>query len=181
MRTQLACTVCGFYDPSQGVGMAAIEPEHVAVLGHDGHARYPPNCRARLPANTVNKVWDAVKNMRIGDEHVRNTNAQQLRRDFNNIYFKEGKSIDEFGVRITMLAKNLRSLGDNITDVKVVKKLLLVVPEKLNPATIFIEMFLNLNVVTVEEVTGRLCIFEQRTKPKQITNSMERLMLYEED
>ena len=65
--------------------------------------------------------------MWIRDERTREASVQQLRRDFSNITFKEGESIDEFDIRITNLANNLRSLGDNITDVEVVKKLLLVV------------------------------------------------------
>ena len=112
---------------------------------------------------------------------AREASAQQVRRDFGNITFKEGESVDEFGIRITNLANNLRSLGDNITDVEVVKKLLQVVPDQLNQATVSLEMFLDLNNITVGEVIGRLCVFEERTKPKQVTNAMGRLMLYEED
>ena len=42
-------------------------------------------------------------------------------------------------------------------------------------------MFLNLNTVTIVEVIGRLRVFEERAKPKQITDAMGRLMLCEED
>ena len=42
-------------------------------------------------------------------------------------------------------------------------------------------MFLDLNKVTIEEVVGRLRVFEERTKPKQVTDAMGRLMLCEED
>ena len=122
-----------------------------------------------------------VKNMWIGDERAREASAQQLRRDFGNITFKEGESVDEFGIRIINLANNLRSLGDNITDAEVVKKLLQVVPERLNQAAVSLEMFLDLNKVTIEEVVGRLRVFEECTKPKQVTDTMGRLMLCEED
>ncbi|XP_066361338.1 uncharacterized protein [Miscanthus floridulus] len=94
---------------------------------------------------------------------------------------KEGETVNEFGIRITALATNLCSLGDNITDAEVVKKLLQVVPDKLNQPTVSLEMFLDLNVVMVKEVVGRLRVFEERTKPKQVTDAMGRLMLCEED
>ncbi|XP_066354321.1 uncharacterized protein [Miscanthus floridulus] len=119
--------------------------------------------------------------MRIGDERVREATAQQLRRDFGNITFKERESVNEFGIRITNLANNLHSLGDNITDVEIVKKLLQVVPDRLNQAAVSLEMFLDLNNVTVEEAIGRLRAFEERTKPKQVTDAMGCLMLCEED
>ena len=123
----------------------------------------------------------AVKNLRIGDERARDASVQQRRREFGNLSFKEGESVNEFGIRITALATNLRPLGDNITDVEVVKKLLHVVPERLNQAAISLEMFLDLNKVTIEEVVGRLRVFEERAKPKEVTNAMGRLMLCEED
>lgn len=80
-----------------------------------------------------------------------------------------------------MLATNLRTLGDHILEAEVVKKLLQVVPEKLNQAAVSIEMFMDLKVAKVEDVIGRLRVFEERTKPKQITDAMGRLMLCEED
>ena len=112
---------------------------------------------------------------------ARDASAQQLRREFGILFFKEGESVTEFGIRITTLATNLRTLGDNITDAEVVKKLLQVVPERLAQAAVSLEMFLDLNKVTIEEVIGRLRVFEERAKPAQITDAMGRLMLCEED
>ena len=70
------------------------------------------------------EAWQAVKTMRVGIERVREANAQQLRRDFNSIAFKPGESVDDFVVRLTTLADNLRTLGDGITDAELVKKIL---------------------------------------------------------
>ncbi|XP_066392692.1 uncharacterized protein [Miscanthus floridulus] len=132
---------------------------------------------------TAREAWQAVKTMRVGIERVCEANAQQLRRDFNSIAFKPGESVDDFAVRLTTLADNLRTLGDGITDAKLVKKLLQVMPEKLNQAAVALEMLLDLNNIPVEEVVGRLRVFEQRTQPEatQVTDSLSRLMLCEED
>jgi hypothetical protein len=78
---------------------------------------------------SVKEAWDAVKVLQIGDDRARDTSAQQLRREFGILAFKEGESVTEFGIRITTLATNLRTLGDNILDAEVVKKMLQVVPE----------------------------------------------------
>ena len=85
---------------------------------------------ARKP--TAMEAWETIKSLRIGDEHARDSSAQQLRHEFNSISFKEGETISEFGLRIDTLATNLRTLGDEITDSEVVKKLLQVIPESLN-------------------------------------------------
>ena len=130
---------------------------------------------------TVKEAWEAVKVLRIGDERARDTSAQQLRREFGTLTFKEGETVTEFGLRITTLATNLRALGDNITDAEVVKKLLQVVPDKLSQAAVSLEMFLDLNNVSLEEVIGRLRVFEERAKPKEVTDALGCLMLCEEN
>ena len=105
----------------------------------------------------------------------------KLRWEFGALSFKEGETVSDFGVRISTLAANLRSLSDNIQDAEVVQKLLQVVPEKLTQAAVSLEMFLDLNRVSIEEVIGRLRVFEERLKPEEVTDSLGRPMLCEED
>ncbi|XP_066342303.1 uncharacterized protein [Miscanthus floridulus] len=127
---------------------------------------------------TAKEAWDAIKILRVGDERVRDATAQQLRRDFGNLAFKDGETVGDFGVRITTLATNLRTLGDNISESEVVKKLLQVVPEKLSQAAVSIEMFCNLRTISIEDV---IRVFEDRGKQKSVTDAMGRLLLTEED
>ncbi|XP_066374129.1 uncharacterized protein [Miscanthus floridulus] len=130
---------------------------------------------------TAKEAWDAIKILRVGDERARDATAQQLRRDFGNLAFKDGETISDFGVWITTLATNLRTLGDNISESEVVKKLLQVVPEKLSQAAVSIEMFCNLRTISIEDVIGRLRVFEDHGKQKSVTDAMGRLLLTEED
>jgi hypothetical protein len=71
---------------------------------------------------TVKEAWDAVKVLQVGDSRARDASAQQLRREFGTLVFKDEEYVSEFGIRITSLAVNLRILGDNISDAEVVKK-----------------------------------------------------------
>jgi hypothetical protein len=115
--------------------------------------------------DTVKQAWDAVRTLRIGDERTRDATAQQLHWNFANLTFKEGESVTDFGVHITALYTNIRTLGDNISDIEVVKKLLQVVPKSLNQATVSIEMFVDLSKATTEDVIRRIRVFEERDKP----------------
>lgn len=72
---------------------------------------------------TAKEAWEAVKIMWMGVDRVRKGNAQKLRRDFNNIAFKDGKSVDDFYIRITGLVNNLRLLNDTINEIKVMQKM----------------------------------------------------------
>ncbi|XP_062208959.1 uncharacterized protein LOC133910654 [Phragmites australis] len=106
--------------------------------------------------DTAKDAWEAVKTVRVGVQRVREENAQKHRREFGEITFKDGESIDDFSKRITGLANNLRVLGDNISDAEIVRKFLQVVPARLSQVAISIETLLDLNELSVEEVTGRL-------------------------
>ena len=52
----------------------------------------------------------------------------------------------------------------SISETEIVKKMLQVVPDHLEQVSISIEKFLDVNDLTVEEVTGRLRNVEQREK-----------------
>jgi hypothetical protein len=124
-------------------------------------------------------TWDAIKTVRVGVERVRESKVQQLRRDFAAITWKEGETAEDFSVRITGLANNLRTLGDDISDAIVVRKMLDVVPEHLEQVAVAAETFLDLNTVSVEELIGRLHAVEQRhRKPATpVVDSQGRLLL----
>ena len=105
---------------------------------------------------TAQEAWEAVKMMRMGVSRVREATAQRLRREFEQIAFKEGETLDAFGLRITALVNNLRSLGDTVDEVKVVQKFLREVPSQYAQIACSIETLLDLNGMSVEELIGRL-------------------------
>ena len=119
--------------------------------------------------------------IRVGVQRVQESNAQQLRREFAALVWKDGETAEDFAVRLTGLANNLRILGDNITEAEVVRKMLQVVPEDLSQVVISIETLLDLNTISVEEVTGRLRAVEQRRKPPPVVDSQGRLLLTQEE
>lgn len=126
---------------------------------------------------TAKEAWEAVKIMRMGVDRVRESNAQKLRRDLNNIAFKDGESIDDFYMRIISLVNNLRLLGDTIDKIEVVQKMLQVVPERFDQVAIFIETLLDVGTMTAEEVTERLRAVEQRHEARRLTAEMDSRLL----
>ncbi|KAK3147062.1 hypothetical protein QOZ80_3BG0277590 [Eleusine coracana subsp. coracana] len=71
---------------------------------------------------------------------------------------------------------------DDISDAAVVRKMLDVVPEHLEQIAISVETFLDLNTVTIEEVTGRLRAVEQRRRNKTRTvDNQGRLLMTQEE
>jgi cell fate (sporulation/competence/biofilm development) regulator YlbF (YheA/YmcA/DUF963 family) len=74
--------------------------------------------------------------MHLGANRVKDDNAQKLLKEFENIGFKEGETIDDFGMRITNLVANLKSLRETVEDSCVVKKFLRVVPTRFNQVVV---------------------------------------------
>ncbi|CAD6337548.1 unnamed protein product [Miscanthus lutarioriparius] len=95
---------------------------------------------------------------------LREANTQHLLRQFGDIGFNEGESVDDFSLRIMSLANTIRTLGHDITDAQIVKKMLQVVPEHLEQIAYSIETLLDVNELSVEEVVGHLRAIEQRKK-----------------
>jgi len=110
-----------------------------------------------LAKKTAKEAWDAIKMMRLGAERVKEVNAQKLLEDFQSISFKPGESIDDFTILITKIATDLRGLGESsITDARIVKKFLRVVPPRYNQVAVAIEMFSDTKTMSIEELVGRL-------------------------
>jgi hypothetical protein len=64
----------------------------------------------------VKEAWEAMKSMRVGADRVKEANAQRLLKEFENIKFKDSKTVDEFALRIGALAADLRTSSESIDD-----------------------------------------------------------------
>jgi hypothetical protein len=137
-----------------------------------------------LNKKSAKEAWEAIKSMRLGAERVKEVNAQKLLTEFEAISFKPGEAIDDFAVRISKLATDLKGLGEkSVDDTRVVKKFLRVVPHKYNQVAVTIEMFCDLKTLTIKELVGRLRAAEDRFEPtvEQVTDKAGRLLLTEEE
>jgi len=65
-------------------------------------------------------------------------------------------------VRIGSIAAELRELGEDMEDERVVKKMLRVVPSRFNQIACSIEMFADFKKMSLEELVGRLRVAEER-------------------
>lgn len=132
--------------------LRAVPPEMLGSLGRKLTAR---------------SAWEAVKTVRVGVQRVRDSAAAQLKKDFADITFKDGESVDDFALRIVGLANNIRVLDHDVTDADVVKKLLQVVPDHLSQIAVAIETFLDVDNIAIKEVAGRLRQIEERDLKKK--------------
>ena len=131
---------------------------------------------------TAQSTWEGIKSRRVGIQRVWESNIEQLRKELSGIRFKDGKSVDDFSMRIMGLANSITTLGGSISETEIVKKMLQVVPDHLEQVTISIETLLDVNDLTVEEVIGRLRNVEQQKKnTASVVDKEGRLLLTEEE
>ena len=137
-----------------------------------------------LNKKIVKEAWEAIKTMRLGADRVKEVNAQKLLGEFEAISFKPGETIDDFAIRITKLATDLKGLGEtSVDDSRVVKKFLRVVPPRYSQVAVAIEMVKNLKELTIEELIAHLRAAEERFEPSvdQVADKMPKLLLTEEE
>ena len=94
--------------------------------------------------------------MRIGDDRVRKTLAQNLRRQFDSATFKEGESVEDYALHLNSMASTLTTLGDKVEETQVVEKIIRSVPQRLRQIVVAITMLLNMSTLTVADLMGRL-------------------------
>jgi hypothetical protein len=132
---------------------------------------------------SVMEAWEAIWSIRVGADKVKEANAEKVHREFNDIAFKPGECVEEFALRISALANQLRSLGDDLPDKKVVKKMLQSVPEDLEQVAISMETLLDLDKMSIEVAAGHLQAVESHRNRKQSSTGKEvagQLLLTEE-
>jgi hypothetical protein len=105
---------------------------------------------------SAKEAWEAIRSMRIGDKRVRKSTAQNLRADYEQITFRDGESVEDFALRLSNIVQRLAILGDPEPERKVVAKYLRVARPRYRQLVVSIETLLDIDTLSVEEVTGRL-------------------------
>jgi hypothetical protein len=130
--------------------------------------------------NTAKEAWEMLASFRVGLEQAKKAKAQQLHREFDDLRFRSGESVEDFALRLQSLASQLATFGKPIDDEDVVAKLHRVVPPKYAQLALSIETMLDLSTLTLEGVTGRLRAVEDRT-PAPLEKAKGLLLLTEEE
>jgi hypothetical protein len=94
----------------------------------------PPKMISTLATKpSVKEAWESIKTMRIVIDYVRKVSAQKLCREYEQLTFRDGESVEDFAMRLSSLMNQLAKLGDPEADDKIIAKYLRVTrPRYLN-------------------------------------------------
>jgi hypothetical protein len=99
---------------------------------------------------------EAIRTMWIEEDRVRKSTAQNLRVEYEQIAFRDGEPVEDFALRLTNIMQRLSILDDLEPEAKVVAKYLRVARPRYRQLVVSIETLLDIDTLSVEEVTGRL-------------------------
>ena len=107
-----------------------------------------------MKASKAKEAWDILQQEFQGDKRTRSVKLQALR--------KENETLNEFSSIFMELVNQMKSYGEEISDKRIVEKLLISLPNKFDPIVVVIEETKDLSLLCVQELFGSLKTYEQR-------------------
>jgi hypothetical protein len=105
---------------------------------------------------TAKEAFDAIAAARIGSDRVRKTMVQTL-----HMTFKPGEDVDDFALHLNTLQQKMVQFGDDTYgEERAIEKLFRCIPEKYKKIARSIESLLDLSMMSIEEVIGRLKVID---------------------
>jgi hypothetical protein len=145
--------------------LKAVPPEFITTLGEK---------------DTAKEAWESLKTMRQSGDRVLQAKAQQLRREYEAVAFRDGEAIEDFALRLTTMVSQLGKLGDTISKEEAVAKFPHVAPPRFAQLALSIVTLLDLSTLSIEDVTGHLKVVEDRAEAPAQTTVSGKLLLTEE-
>jgi hypothetical protein len=104
---------------------------------------------------TAKEAWDAITTMRVHDDRVKKVTTQQLRRKFNLVTFNDGKTVEDYALRLSGMAAHLTTLNEEVKGGEIVAKMLRSLPPHFKQITIAIKTLLDVSTMSVADLTMR--------------------------
>ncbi|KAL7595920.1 hypothetical protein Lser_V15G30976 [Lactuca serriola] len=110
------------------------------------------------------RVWEGLKTRYLGMDRVRTARLATLKRELESLRMKEGETVDDFAAKLSGLASKARSLGHELEEVDLVKRLLDSMPKSFLQIVASIDQCFELDTMLFDEAVGRLKAYEERIK-----------------
>ncbi|KAL4323791.1 hypothetical protein GQ457_11G010010 [Hibiscus cannabinus] len=115
-----------------------------------------------MACETPKQAWDKLKEEFMGTEKTRQQQLLNLRRDFENLKMKESETVKQYSNRIMAIVNNIRLLGDEFNEKRIVEKVITTLPEKYESKISSLEDSRDLSSISLSELINALYAQEQR-------------------
>nr|XP_027191521.1 uncharacterized protein LOC113787151 [Cicer arietinum] len=124
-----------------------------------------------IQKNTSKQLWDSLKIKYQGSERVQREQLQRLRRDFEILEMKENETITEYFSKVLLVATEMRNMGEDMQDNKIVDKILRTLSEKFTYVVCSIEESKDISSLSVDSLQSSLRCHEQKINRHQTKGS----------
>ncbi|KAM1862490.1 hypothetical protein ACFX14_002945 [Malus domestica] len=111
---------------------------------------------------TANAAWNVLKREFVGDKHVRAVKLQGLRCDFEYTRMGKNEALSAYLVRLFDLISQMRRYGEDISNQRIVQKLLISLRRSYDSIASMIENTKDLETIDAQDVVAILKGYEQR-------------------
>lgn len=112
-------------------------------------------------------IWESMKKKFGGNERVRKSLLQKLRRDFEILEMNESEKVEEYFKRVLTITNKMRSNGETMTESKVVEKILRTLSEKFMYMVVSIEESKDIESISIDELQASLVVHEGKFKKSE--------------
>ncbi|XP_022895340.1 uncharacterized protein LOC111409532 [Olea europaea var. sylvestris] len=120
-----------------------------------------------MTCETAKEAWDILQEEFRGNARKRQMQVLNLRREYETLKMKDSESVKEYFDRLMKVVNQIRLLGGNLLDRRVVEKVLISLPEKFEAKISSLEDFRDLPSITLFELVNALQAIEQRRLMRQ--------------
>nr|XP_019067534.1 uncharacterized protein LOC109119448 [Solanum lycopersicum] len=83
-----------------------------------------------MDCKTAKEAWDMFKKEYQGSDRTRQIQVLNLKRQFESLNMQEDETITKYADRISLIVNNIRLLGEEFTDKRIVEKVIVTLPER---------------------------------------------------
>ncbi|KAL8473036.1 hypothetical protein ACS0TY_030037 [Phlomoides rotata] len=112
---------------------------------------------------SIKDPWDRLQEYCEGSESVRRTKLRMFGTKFENMKMKEDETISSYNKRLSEIDNESNSLGEPISNVRLVNKILRTVPKHFDAKICVIEETNNTNQISQNELVSILKTYEMNT------------------
>ncbi|KAG8480141.1 hypothetical protein CXB51_024917 [Gossypium anomalum] len=120
-----------------------------------------------MACDSPKQAWEKLKEEFMGSDKTRQQQLINLRRDFENLKMRESDTIKQYSDRIMAIVNNIRLLGDDFSESRVVEKVITTLPKKFESKISSLEDSRDLSAISLSELVNSLYALEQRRANRQ--------------
>lgn len=120
-----------------------------------------------MACNSAKEAWNKLKEEYQGSDRTRQMQVLNLKRDFEALNMQEDETISKYSDRISLIINNIRLLGEDFPDSRIVEKVLVTLPERFESKISSLEESKDLNKISLGELMSALQAQEQRRTIRQ--------------